>query len=62
MKQTEMRCVDYLDWLREQEEWVLYQLDMESLTSPVDRIELGEELQMIREIKQIVTTWGGQDD
>ena len=60
MKQAELRTLDYLDWLKKQEAWVLFLLEYGE--SPAERIDLGEELQMIREIKDIVTKYEGVDD
>jgi hypothetical protein len=52
--------MDYLEWLKEQEEFVLFNLDYTGY--PAERVELGEELQIIREIKKIVQEWSDQDD
>jgi len=60
MKTTELRVEDYLDWLKNQEEFVLFSLDY--CESPAERVELGEELQLIREIKYIVSKHGGEDE
>ena len=59
MKTTELRVEDYLDWLKNQEEFVLFSLDY--CESPAERVELGEELQLIREIKEVVKH-GGEDE
>ena len=60
MKQREMRAMDYLDWLKEQEEFVVFNLDYAE--SPAERVELGEELRLIREIKEIVRKYEGEYD
>ena len=61
MKMTESPVVDYMDWLKIQEEFVIYQME----TSPYDDLfcaDLKEELRMIREIKDIVKLWGMSHD
>ena len=60
MKVTELRSMDLMEWLKEQEEFVLFSLDY--CESPAERVELGEELQLIREIKYIVSKHGGEDE
>jgi hypothetical protein len=60
MKTTDMRAMDYLEWLKDQEEYCLYRIEF--CESPADQVDLGEELCLIREIKGIVQEWGDQDD
>lgn len=60
MKLSDIRVMDYLDWLKEQEEYVLFSIDYTE--SPAERVELGEELQIVREIKEIVSKHGGDDE
>jgi len=59
MKHREMRAMDYLDWLKEQEEDLLERMGL--LDSPprsVDMmnqlISMGDDLQKIRELKELV--------
>lgn len=67
MKLSDIRVMDYLDWLKEREEDLLERMGL--LDSPprsVDMmnqlITLGDELQLIREIKEIVSKHGGDDE
>jgi hypothetical protein len=59
MVARELRTMDYLDWLKNQEEFLLWQL---SFLSPADSIDEGEELQLVREIKELVTNYVGRNN
>jgi hypothetical protein len=59
MKPKSLRCLDYMDWLKNQEEFLLWQL---GFLSPPDSIDEQEELQLVREIKEIVKKYEGKDD
>ena len=55
MKVTEMRCLDMMEWLKNREDDIIY--EMSYYSSPgVSRalIDLEEELQLVREIKDVV--------
>ena len=61
MKVTKLKVVDYLDWLKDQEEFAIYQIELESEIANNSAVEsLEEELQNIRDIKDIVKKWGEQ--
>jgi len=46
-----LRTVDYLEWLKDQEDWILFDLDC---PGEFDKKFLERELQLIRELKDIV--------
>jgi len=54
-----LRKVDYLEWLGDQEEWVLFEIEYPDFC---DLDVLKRELQLIRELKAIVTAYEGQDE
>lgn len=71
MKPKSLRCLDYLDWLKNQEEFLLWQLDVLKRTDrrcPADDADVKDEeaeLQLVREIKELVTNytrWQERDD
>ena len=66
MKIHELRCVDYLDWLKVQEEFVLYEIELSSGVGDIMNVEeleeLEEELQLIRELKGLVSRQGVQHE
>ena len=68
MSPAKLRTMDYLDWLKNQEEFLLWQLDVLKRTDrrcPADDADVKDEeaeLQLVREIKEIVQKYEGQDD
>jgi len=56
-----MEKVDYLDWLRTQEEFLLWELERPPHDIVVEN-ECRDELLIVRDIKKIVEGWYGQHD
>ena len=62
MKLQTLRSMDYLEWLRQEEEFLIYSIEcFESVGDMRSSIEAGENLQMVREIKEIVKDYGEND-
>lgn len=62
MKLQTLRSMDYLEWLKQEEEFLIYSIEcFESVGDMRSSIEAGENLQMVREIKDIVTDYGKND-
>ena len=62
MKLQTLRSMDYLEWLRQEEEFLIYSIEcFESVGDMRSSIEAGENLQMVREIKDIVKDYGKND-
>ena len=55
-----MEKVDYLDWLRTQEEFLLWELERPPHDTVVEN-ECRDELLIVRDIKKIVEGWYGQE-
>ena len=59
MKAVALKSVDYLEWLKNKEDKILDTITLEEAGNNLFSIEeLEEELQMIRDIKDIVKKWG----
>ena len=54
MKLKALRCEDYMEWLKNEEEYLLYCLDNPCIHEP-ERVQWGEELQIVRELKDMVS-------
>lgn len=62
MKLQTLRSMDYLEWLKQEEEFLIYSIEcFESVGDMRSSIEAGENLQMVREIKEIVKDYGEND-
>ena len=62
MKLQTLRSMDYLEWLRQEEEFLIYSIEcFEAVGDMRSSIEAGENLQMVREIKELVTDYGKND-
>ena len=62
MKLQTLRSMDYLEWLKQEEEFLIYSIEcFESVGDMRSSVEAGENLQIIREIKDIVTDYGKND-
>lgn len=62
MKAVAYRLEDYLEWLKDQEEYALYCLEMSPATGTFSKKEAEEELRIIRELKDLVSKYEERDD
>ena len=60
MRVASLRCVDYLEWLSEEEDWLVFCLEDPGI-SPAEHKSVGDELQIVREIKQLVRDYKGDN-
>jgi len=62
MKLQTLRSMDYLEWLKQEEEFLIYSIEcFESVGDMRSSIEAGENLQIVRELKELVTDYGKND-
>jgi hypothetical protein len=53
-----LRAVDYLEWLKTQEEIILWEMELaEDAADNLHIEEIEEDLQLVREIKGIIEAW-----
>jgi hypothetical protein len=55
MKVKSLRCCDYLEWLRQEEDYLVWELELPG--SDMDYNSIKETLQIVREIKEIVSNY-----
>ena len=62
MKLQTLRSMDYLEWLKNEEEFIMYSMDTyDTIGDTQAVVEAGETLQIVRELKQLVTDYGKND-
>ena len=58
MKIKSLRCMDYLEWLKQEEEYLIWSIEMsEEINDHRGAVVAGEQLQIVREIKDIISKW-----
>lgn len=62
MKLQTLRSMDYLEWLKQEEEFLVYSIEcFEAVGDMRSSVEAGENLQIVRELKELVTDYGKND-
>lgn len=62
MKLQTLRSMDYLEWLKQEEEFLVYSIECFGAVGDMrSSVEAGENLQIIRELKELVTDYGKND-
>lgn len=62
MKLQALRSMDYLEWLKQEEEFLIFSIEsFESIGDMRSSVEAGENLQIVRELKNIVQDYGEND-